>query len=119
MLDSIHRILADVAVAATVIGLVWSLAATRTTSFSAGRSFERFQAVVVAILIVTSVVGLGRLISGQQPKEGLHLIYAAVAMALLPLARSFVPSGDRYARIAAVAAFVLLGLVVYRLFTTG
>ena len=59
------------------------------------------------------------LISGAQPKEGLHLVYAAIAMAVLPLARSFVPATDRRAGIAALAAFVVLGFVLYRLFATG
>lgn len=100
------------------VGIGWSLVATRNAALG-GRAFVRFQVLVVALFVVASVLGMGVLISGGQPNEGLHLVYAAIAMAALPLARSFVPATDRRAGIAALAAFVVLGFVLYRLFATG
>ena len=117
-MEPFHRILGYVAIVAVAGGIGWALAATRTAALG-GRRFERFQVFVVALLIVASISGLGRLTSGTQPKEGLHLVYGAIAIALLPLARSFVPAADRRSGIAALAAFVILGFVLYRLFATG
>ncbi|HYU50585.1 MAG TPA: hypothetical protein VEO91_11740 [Candidatus Limnocylindria bacterium] len=117
-METIHRILGYVAVVAVVVGIAWSVVVTRNPALG-DRRFIRFQAFAVVLLIVVSVAGLGVLISGPQPKEGLHLVYAAIAMALLPLARSFVPATDRRSGIAALAAFVVLGFVLYRLFATG
>ena len=117
-METIHRILGYAAVVAAVVGIAWSVVATRNPVLG-DRRFIRFQALTVVVLIVASVAGLGLLISGAQPKEGLHLVYAAIAMAVLPLARSFVPAGDRRSGIAVLAAFVVLGFVLYRLFATG
>lgn len=114
----IHRILGYAAVVAVAVGIVWSVVATRNPALG-GRRFIRFQAMAVVLFVVASVAGLSLLISGARPKEGLHLVYAAIAVGLLPLARSFVPATDRRAGIAALAAFVVLGFVLYRLFATG
>jgi hypothetical protein len=117
-MESLHRILGYVAVAAVVAGIGWSVAVVRNPAFG-GQRFARFQALVVALLLVSSIAGIGILISGTQPSESLHLVYAAIAIALLPLARSFIPETDRRRSIAALAAFVVLGFVLYRLFATG
>jgi hypothetical protein len=117
-METIHRILGYVAIVAVAVGIAWSIVATRRGALG-GRRFARFQEFVVALFIVASIAGMGLLVSAGQPKEGLHLVYAAIAIAILPLARSFVPATDRRAGIAALAAFVVLGFVLYRLFATG
>ena len=117
-METIHRILGYAAVVAVAVGIAWSVVAPRTSALG-GRRFIRFQALVVVLFLVASVAGVGLLISGAQPKEGLHLVYAAIAVVLLPLAWSFVPGTDRRAGIATLAAFIVLGFVLYRLFATG
>jgi hypothetical protein len=99
-------------------GIGWALVAVRNPALGAHR-FARFQALAVVLLIVSSIAGLGVLISGAQPKESLHLVYAAIAIAPLPLARSFIPDTDCRAGIAALAAFAVLAFVLYRIFATG
>lgn len=72
------------------------------------------------MLVVTAASGLILLATGARPVDGLHLLYAVVAISLIPLARSFLGrASDRAARALLLAAFVVLGGVVYRLFTTG
>ncbi len=117
-MELIHRILGYLAVVVVAVGIGWSLVATRRGSLG-GRRLARFQVLVVAVLIVASVAGAGLLITSHPPKESLHLGYAAIAMASLPLARSFAPATDRRAGLATFAAFVVLGFVLYRLFATG
>lgn len=52
--------------------------------------------------------------------EGLHLLYAGVAAALIPLARTFLRrAGGRGGTALLLVTFVVLGVVIYRLFTTG
>ena len=117
-MEMIHRILGYVAILVVAIGIAWALAASRSDAFG-GQRFARFQVFVVALFTVTALVGITMLIAGEQPKEGLHLVYAGIAVAVLPLTRSFVPGTDRRAGIAAVIAFVVLGFVLYRLFVTA
>lgn len=118
-MEGIHRLLAYAVVAITVAGIGWS-AFLIIAKRAGGPAFERFQAAVVSLIVVGSASGLILLAIGARPAEGLHLLYSVVAIALVPLARSFV--GRAPARAIAgllLAAFVVLGGVVYRLFTTG
>lgn len=118
-MDRIHQILAYATVAFTVAGIGWSvfLALTRRAG---GPAFERFQAAVVSVLIVGAASGLVLLVVGARPAEGLHLLYAIVAIALIPLARSFLGRAHGGATVGLLlVVFVVLGAVVYRLFTTG
>lgn len=117
-LDGIHGLLAYGAVAITVAGIGWSLLVV--AGRAGGPAFERFQAALVSVLVVCAASGLVLLAAGARPADGLHLLYAIVAIALIPLARSFI--GRANARVAGAllfAAFVVLGAVIYRLFTTG
>ncbi len=118
-MDAIHRLLAWAAIVGVVAGIGWSayLAVTRRDG---GSGFERFQASAVALLIVAGVSGLLMLATGARPTDGLHLLYAAIAVALIPLARSFLGgAGGRRAGALLLVAFVVLGALVYRLFATG
>ena len=118
-MDAIHRLLAYGAVAGVVAGIAWSivLLAGRRTG---GPRFERFQAGVVAVLVVEGAAGLIMLASGGRPREGLHVFYAVVAVALIPLARSFLGrASGRAGSLLLLIGFVVLGAVLYRLFTTG
>ncbi len=70
--------------------------------------------------VIGAASGLVLLATGAGPAEGLHLLYAIVAIALIPLARSFRGRAKRRAvGPLLLAASVVLGGVVYRLFTTG
>ena len=118
-LDGIHRILAYAIVALTVAGISWAVLLGFTKQ-SAGPAFERFQAAVVSAHVVGAASGLILLASGVRPAEGLHLLYAFVALALIPLARSFAGRPNGRGSVAfLVVAFAVLGALLYRLFTTG
>lgn len=118
-MEAIHRLLAYVAAAATAVGVAWSLVlAFRRQSVAS--SFERFQAAVVSLYVVGAASGLLVLLSGARPADGLHVLYAVIALAIIPLARSFFGrASSRGAALLLLVAFVVLGAVTYRLFTTG
>ena len=118
-MDAIHRLLAYGAVATTVLGFGWSLVLVATRR-PAGTAFDRFQAAVVSVFLVGGASGLLLLLAGYRPAEGLHLLYAAVALGVIPLARSSLGrASNRGAAALLLVAFVVLGAVTYRLFTTG
>lgn len=118
-MDALHLVLAYGAVAGVAIGIGWS-AILVVTRRAGSPAFDRFQAAVVATLIVGAASGLVRLAAGAQPADSLHLLYAAIAVGLIPLARSFMGrSGGRGPAALLLVAFIVLGALVYRLFTTG
>ena len=117
-MEPLHRFLGYAVVVAVAVGVAWAIAALRDPPL-AGRSFSRFQVGVVVLVVAAAIVGAGTQISGGVPREDLHLVYGAIAIVALPLARSFVPATDPRAGLATLAAFVVEGFVVYRLFVTG
>ena len=118
-LDGIHRLLAYAIVGVTVAGIGWSVLLV-VAGRAGGPAFERFQAAVVSLLVVGAASGLVLLATGARPADGLHLLYTIVAIALIPLARSFLGRArSRGAAPMLLAAFVVLGGLTYRLFTTG
>lgn len=118
-MDAIHRFLAYAVIGAIVGGAVWSAALARSGR-TGGPRFEQYQAGVVSLVIVGAASGLLMLASGSRPADGLHLLYALIAIAVIPLARSFLGrTGGRRAGALLLAAFVALGAIGYRLFTTG
>ena len=118
-MDTIHRWLAVGAVVAALIGIAWSLVLV-ATGRPGGQRYEQTQAGVVAVFVIAAASGGLLLITGARPKEGLHFIYAAVALAVIPLARSFLGrTTPRRASGLLLIAFVVLGAVTFRLFTTG
>lgn len=85
-----------------------------------GRLAAWLQRLTVMLLGITSAGGLGLLAGGAAPREGLHFVYALVAIAIVPVGGSLfarVPARAR-AIAAAFSAVVVLG-VILRLFQTG
>lgn len=118
-MDAIHLVLAYLSVAGVVAGVGWS-AVLAWTGRAGGRPYERFQAGVVSVLVVAAASGLVMLVLGARPADGLHLLYAAIAVALIPLARSFIArAGSRRVAGLLIVALVVLGGLLFRLFTTG
>lgn len=114
-----HRLFADAAVAGVIVGIGWSVGLVVRRE-AGGPRFVQLQAAVVAALVVGTVSGLAMLVSGNRPADGLHLLYGPLALVVIPLARSFIAraSGRPTAGLF-LAAFAVLGAVVYRLFATG
>lgn len=118
-MDAIHLVLAYGALAATIVGVAWSLLRLARGRPEAS-GFVRFQAAAVSLIIVGAASGVLMFLAGARPAEGLHLLYSAIAVAIIPLARSFVGrTSSRGAALLFFVAFVVLTAVTYRLFTTG
>ena len=118
-MEAIHRLIAYGAIPLIVTGVGWSILLV-VARRAGGAAFDRFQAALVSVLFVGSVSGAVLLASGHTPADGLHLLYAAVALAMVPLARSFTGrSGGLGTAALLLAAFVILGALLYRLIATG
>ena len=119
MVEALHRVTAYLSVGAVALGVVWALVLA-VQRRSGGRAFEAFQAAVVSALIIGAASGGILLAAGAGPAEPLHLVYATIAVAAIPAARSFAGrGGPRAQQVAVAAAFAVLGFMVYRLFATG
>ncbi|MEX0630404.1 MAG: hypothetical protein WEE67_08620 [Chloroflexota bacterium] len=118
-MDVIHRLIAYAAIGGGAVGIGWSVLIL-VSGRSGGPAFERFQAAMVSLLLIGAASGVILLVAGARPTDALHLLYAAIAIGLVPLARSFLGRlSDRRTAAAILVAFVALGAVIYRLFTTG
>ncbi len=119
MAHTIHDFIALIAVFAIGGGVGWS-AYLAISDRAGGPRFVRFQAAVVAVLVVAAASGALLLAIGSSPSESLHFLYAILAIALIPLARSsFARARGRRHALVMLAAFVILGGVLFRLFASG
>ena len=117
MLADLHRVIAFLSAAAIGVLLLVVLAGAVTHR---EQRFARDRAILAAIALVAiaALVGLLQLASGGPPDDPLHLMYAAVALLILPLVRFW----DRLAgrrTLAIGTGTVILALLLLRLFQTG
>lgn len=88
MASSLHDLTAALAIVVVTAGVVASLVLVLrprpVPSF-----FDSLQAGVVAVIAMTAMSGLIILTLGSSPAEGLHFLYAALAVGVIPPARSF------------------------------
>ncbi len=117
-MELVHRVLAYVAVAAVGVGIVWSIVLTLRPTRER-RGIDRFGLGVVVLLLAAAAAGAVQLASAARPRDDLHFVYAAIAIGLIPLARSFIVGNSRHGAWLTVAAYVVLGGVLFRLFSTG
>ncbi|MFV2062781.1 MAG: hypothetical protein ACC726_04615 [Chloroflexota bacterium] len=119
MIDVLHNVLAYAAVLAVLVGIVWA-AFLAISHKAGGPAFVRFQAISTVAFIVAAASGAVLLLLGRSPAEGLHFLYAAVAIGTIPLARSFlVRSGGRREAVPLLLAFLVLAAITFRLFSSG
>jgi hypothetical protein len=81
---------------------------------------DRLVLAVLATTGLAALLGAGVAVSSRPPADGLHLVYGAVALAVLPIARYLARAGSDRRR----AGWLLLGSVVQlaiyaRLLQTG
>jgi hypothetical protein len=115
----VHIGLAVLSIAAVALAVIEAaVRALRATP--PGRLAEATSSIVVVVLGMTAAAGLAMLVRGERPSESLHLVYALLAFALIPVGDSLMASGQSRRRGLArlLAAVVTLG-VVARLFATG
>jgi hypothetical protein len=85
-----------------------------------GRLAAAGSGAVTILLGMAAAGGLALLLDGQRPKEWLHLVYALLAFALVPLADSLAAQATPRRRAVARLLGALVALVVLaRLFATG
>jgi hypothetical protein len=117
LVTTLHHLVALlVAAAGLVLVLVVAIgtASHRPVRFAADRAIL----VALALVAVGIASGLIVLLTGGHPEDPLHLLYALVALAVLPVVRFWGGLG-RHRMLALGVGGVLLAALVLRLFQTG
>jgi hypothetical protein len=85
-----------------------------------GLAASRLNSLALLVIGLSAAAGLGLLIGGARPAELLHLVYAVLAFAVLPIATSLSARWTSRRRAVATVVAALVALVVLlRLFGTG
>lgn len=116
----LHVLLAIFTIAATTLATLEG-AVRYARGIPAGVAAGRTRAAVVMSAAMTAAAGIALVISGKHPHEWLHLIYAALAFSLIPLAdnaASTLNSNRGKALVRVGGGFTCL-IVLTRLFATG
>ena len=118
-LTIVHRFMAFAVVG--IVLLVGIESASRSvTRRPPGRLAAWLSAFATLAFMVTIGGGLGLLARGAHPAEFLHLIYAVLALAAIPIVQAYVPKDNPRRLGWATLLGVLLTLVlIWRLFSTG
>lgn len=120
MLKGLHVLLAILTTASVLIATAEGLVRVVRKTPAGDAAWRTLVAVLVSAG-VTAVAGVALLISGEHPKEWLHLLYAALAFGLIPFADNAsisLPNNRTRGLYRVVGGLVCL-IVLTRLFVTG
>jgi hypothetical protein len=119
MIHTLHLFLALASAAVVALaGLEAGLRLARNRK--PGTLAARLAESVLLILGITAASGLGMFVGGARPHEGLHLLYAGLAFAAMPVTDMLAGRLSPRARALASIVAALIGLVLLvRLFMTG
>jgi hypothetical protein len=119
MIVALHWFLALVsAILVALAGIEAGVRAVRTRP--PGTLAARLSGLVLLVLGLTAAGGLGLFVGGGRPHEDLHLLYALLALAPIPLVGALTARASARGRALATALAALIGLVlILRLFMTG
>jgi hypothetical protein len=117
-MSDVHATAGMLAFAATALFLVSAAIAAVLDRWHEGARI--LAGVVLGAFVVQSGIGLLLLVGGEEPRDGLHVLYAVALVAVIPLALTFASEAPRRSRSAvlAVAATASL-LLAWRLLVTG
>lgn len=114
-LHAIGAIVVLVAVAALAVGSGVSAWLDRWP-----RPAEALRRVVLALIAAQVALGAASWLSGDRPREPLHLLYGIGLLAVVPLAQSFAEDAPPSLQRGVVAVGAVVGLLLgWRLFVTG
>jgi len=120
VLKDIHLWLGVIAALTIAVATVeGAIRAIRSSPWN-NNSLRTLFAVVVS-LVITAFAGIALVISGERPKEWLHLLYVALALGLIPFADNAaipIPS-NRKKGLYRLAGGLTCLLVLTRLYVTG
>jgi hypothetical protein len=118
-LEQLHVVSAVIA-AVLAVALGVACAASLVTGRTLHLTIDRLILAELAVVAVAIADGVLLLATGHQPTDPLHLLYALLALGILPLARFSLPTIRETRRrwLVLVGGAVLVGLIV-RLWQTG
>ena len=116
----LHLVLAALATG-TVLAATVEGGTRGGTGRPAGAAAERTRTAVLFLVGMTAAAGLALIVTGHRPREWLHLLYAVLAFALVPIADTAATSltSERGRALARLGGGVVALVVITRLFMTG
>ncbi len=119
MITALHLFLAVAsAVVVALAGLEASIRAVQNRK--PGMLAARLSGIVLLLVGVTAASGLGMFLGGARPYEELHLLYAVLTFAAVPVAGGVTGNARPRVRALVTVLGALIGLVlIVRLFMTG
>jgi hypothetical protein len=119
MIHTLHLFLA--CASAAVVALAGLEAGVRLArNRKPGPLSARLAESLLLILGITAASGLGMFVGGARPHEGLHLLYAGLAFAAIPMTDMLAGRLSPRVRALATTVAALIGLMlIVRLFMTG
>jgi len=120
MLKGLHVLLAIVTTAAVIAATLEGALRIIRNKPAGEAAWRTLQGVLISAGI-TALAGIALLVSGEHPKEWLHLLYAALAFGLIPFADNAsisLPNNRTRGLYRVVGGLVCL-IVLTRLFVTG
>jgi hypothetical protein len=120
MLKDLHVLFAILTTLAVLLATVEG-AVRAIRGRPAGTVMLRTLIAVLVSAVLTALAGVALLITGHQPKEWLHLLYAALALGLIPFAdnASLSLRTNRSKGLYRFGGGIVCLLVLTRLFVTG
>lgn len=120
MLKGLHALLAILTTASVLTATGEGLVRVVRKTPAGNAAWRTLMAVLISAGL-TALAGVALLISGEHPKEWLHLLYAALAFGLVPFAdnASISLPNNRTRGLYRVAGGLVCLVVLTRLFVTG
>lgn len=114
-----HMLVGQLAVVLGLIAAAWSIALALARR-QGGPLFLGFLIWVVGAVALASLLGVATAVSVAPPRDGLHLVYGVLALAVLPgAALTAVGRPARRQSVVAAVAMIVLVILLFRLIETG
>jgi hypothetical protein len=117
MVVTIH-LLAALLVAVSGVAVMAVVVVGRVLGRDVRFALDRAILAALALVMIGIVLGLVILVTGGRPADPLHLLYAAVSLVVLPIARFWDRLARRRPLAIGIGGLIVVGLV-FRLFQTG
>ena len=114
-----HGLVGQIAIVLGLIAAVWSIALLLTRRASGPLFMGNLVSVFLAVA-VAAILGIGTFVSGAPLRDGLHVVYGALALGVLPAVALIATGRDarQQAVVIAIGAIVL-AILLGRLLQTG
>jgi heme A synthase len=115
---TVHQRLGNPVLLLGLVGTLWALENLLRRRISPG--LRSYLLLTWAVILVEALVGLGLVIAGHRPQQGIHWFYGAALLLSVPVAWSYAGRGDaRREAVALLGGSLAIFLFAIRALGTG